>query len=71
MKKSIRDYLFIIFGSIFTLLGLAGGYIFYHFDLGFFKVTIWRDVITFSLIALVGIVLLIIGIKNRLRAVKS
>lgn len=69
--KSWQNIAIIVFGAIFIIGGVLLAFNFYRFDLGFFKVTIWRDVIIFSSIAAIGLVMLIRGIRNLIRLDKS
>jgi hypothetical protein len=60
-----------IVGAILFVFGALLAYYFANWNLVFFWVTMWRDVITFSIISLVGLAMLIFGIIKLARLRRS
>jgi hypothetical protein len=53
-----------------TVLFLVGGYLaysFYNYETGIVTTTLWREVITFSVISIVGLTILLYGIKKLIK----
>jgi len=51
--------------TVGAVLSVVGGYLaysFYNFNTGLISTTIWRDVIIFSVISVLGLIILIYGI---------
>lgn len=55
-------FVIMIVGAILFVFGAILAYHFANWNLVIFRVTMWRDVITFSAIALTGLAMLIFGI---------
>ena len=66
-------FIIMIIGGILFVFGALLAYHFANWNLVFFRVTIWRDVIIFSVISLLGLAMLIFGIVKlaRLRRVSN
>jgi len=60
-------FVIMIIGAILFVFGAILAFQFANWNLVFFRVTMWRDVITFSAIALVGLAMLIFGIVKLAR----
>ena len=54
----------IIIGSILLLFGGYLAFTFFNFNTGIIRMTVWRDVVIFALIALIGLIIMIYGIKK-------
>jgi len=57
-----------IIGAMLFIFGGIMAYSFSSWNLIFFKVTFWRDVIIFSIISLLGLIILIFGIVKLVRS---
>lgn len=57
----------VIVGAVLFLVGGYLAYSFYDYDIGIITTTLWRDVIIFSVISLVGLVILLYGIKKLMK----
>ncbi len=55
-------FMIMIIGTILFVFGGMMAYSFSNWNFIFFRVTIWRDVIIFSIISLLGLIMLIFGI---------
>jgi len=60
-----------IIGAILFVFGGLMAYSFANWNFIFFRVTMWRDVITFSVISLVGLTMFIFGIVKLVRLKRS
>ena len=54
----------IIVGAVLFVVGGYLAYSFYFFEIGIMTTTLWRDVIIFSMISIVGLIILIFGIRK-------
>jgi len=60
-------FVIMIVGAILFMFGAISAYHFANWNLVIFRVTRWRDLITFSAIALVGLAMIIFGIVKLVR----
>ncbi len=64
LSKSIA---LITVGSILFIFGGYLAFSFFNFEIGIMTITIWRDVIIFSIISIIGLAILLFGIRKLIR----
>jgi len=67
MLKKSSGIPHIVVGTILLLVGGYLAYSFYYYDTGIMITTLWRDVIIFSLISVLGLIILIFGTRKTLK----
>jgi len=65
--KPLILFLIMIIGAILFVFGALLAYHFANWNIVIFRVTMWRDVIIFSSISLLGLIMLIFGIVKLVR----
>ena len=63
MRSKWRGVGLIALGSIFVVIGVTGALVFHRFPMGILEITIWRDVLTFSGVAVAGLALIAFGVR--------